>query len=335
MVRLYTRRRQFLPLLATLVVGSVAGCTGGGEDGTENTPTDTPTATPAPTPTTPNQQAVDHYEAAIDAFVQNKEQLDEWAESSYESSRVGTLQDRVSTAREELDAAGSAADSGSTLMIQIDQARLVADFQEVSLAYYEAVTVYFQVIEDAQSLGDNELHQRAADTYAEANGVLDDARQVIDDMGTILDEIDNEALDEPALEYTGEPLDHLDLADMQAIDAAESYALANENLHLAFVQLENGQAHYEKEEFTEARETWETGRQRTTDAQATFEETLDNDFTPQNLREGSIAKLGVVEGMVDAYDKFVEGAREAENGNLAEATSLVSEGYNILDETFN
>jgi len=315
-------------------VGTVAGCTGGGEDGSESTPTDTATPTPSPTPTTPNQQAVDHYEAAIDVLVQNKEQLDEWAESSYESSRVGPLQDRVSTAREELDAAGAEADPGSTLMGQIDQARLVTDFQAVSLAYYEAVTVFFQVIEDAQSLGDKELHQRAADTYAKATGVLDDARQVIEDMGTLLDDIDNDALGEPDLEYTGEPLDHLDLADMRAIDAAESYALAHEDLHLAFVQLETGQAHYEKEEFTEARKDWETCRQRTTESQATFEKTVDNDFTPQNPREDSIAKLGVVTGMIDAYDKFIEGGKEAEAGNLEAATILVSEDYNTLDAVF-
>lgn len=285
MTGLGTGRRTFLASVGSAGLVSIAGCSGGGDDG-GGTPTDTPT----PTPSTPNQEAVEHYEAAIETLNENKETLEEWAESSFEADQVSSLQEQVRSAQEDLNAAEEAADPSGGLIVQINQAKLVANFQQLSLAYYEAVNVYFQVVSEASNLGDNELHQRAADTYVEAVGVLDDARQVIEEMGIILEEIDNEALSEPDLEYTGEPLDHLDLTNTGAIDAAESYAIANENTHLAFVQLEIGQEHYENEEFTEAREAWETGRQGAKDSRSAFEETLDNDYTPQNLRQDSINK---------------------------------------------
>lgn len=339
-------RRRFIAALITISVGSIAGCSRGSDSSPTESPappptesptptqTESPTPSPTPTPTTPNQEAVERYEDAIETLIENKETLEEWAESSFEPDMVETLQEQVSSARDALTAAEEAADPSGNLIVKIEQATLVANVQELSLAYYEAVNVFFQLISEASNFGDNELHQRAADTYADANATLDDARQVIEDMGTALDEIDNEALGEPELEYTGEPLDHLDLADRRAIDAAESYATANENLHLAFVQLEEGQEHYENEEFTETREAWEVGRQRTRDSKTAFEEAIDNDFTPQNLRQDSIAKLGVVEEIMNAYDKFVEGAKEAEAGNLEEATNLITEGYNILDQLF-
>lgn len=328
---LYSTRREFLAAVGSVGAVTIAGCSGDG-DGGGDTPTETPTPSPTPTPTTPNEDAVEHYDAAIDLLSQNKETLDEWAASSFEPDEVGTLQNRVSTAREDLDAAEAAADSSGDLVVQIDQARVVANFQGLILAYYEAVNVFFQGLSEASNFGDNELHQRAADTYAEAQTVLEDARTVIDDMGTMLEEIDNETLNEPGLAYTGEPLDHIDLADRRAIDGAESYAKAYENIHLAFVQLETGQEHYENEEFTEAREAWETGHERARDSKTAFEAVIDNDFSPPNLRQDSINRIADTEIIIEAFGKFVEGAEEAEAGNFEEANNLVGEGFDILGQ---
>lgn len=328
-------RRQLLSSLSTFGAAIVAGCSSGGGDGgstPEPTPTESPSPTPSPTPTTPNQEAVDHYEAAVEALIRNKATLEDWAESSFEADMVGALQDRVSSAREDLDAAEEAADPSGELIVRIDQARLVADFQELSLAYYEAVNVYFQVLAEASNLGDNELHQRAADTFADAQKVLEDARTAIDDMATVLENLDSDALDEPELAYTGKPLDHLDLTNRRAIDGAESYAVGYENIHLAFVRLEAGQGHYEDQEFTEAREEWETGQQRATDSKSAFESTIDNEFTPQNLQQDSINRLDDVGIIIDAYEKFLEGVEEAEAGNHEKANTLVKEGFDILGQ---
>jgi hypothetical protein len=322
MSRLPTRRRPFLAAIGSASTLGVTGCTGNGGGGT----------TPTPSETTPNPEATEHYESAIETLIENKQTLDTWAESSFEPDRVGTLQTRVGSAREELTAAEEAADSSGDLIARINQATLIADFQELSLAYYEAVNVFFQVVSEAAQFGDNELHQRAADTYAEATGVLDDARRVIEDMGTVLSEIDNAALGESELEYDGEPLDHLDLADMGAIDAAESYARANEDLHLAFVQFQKGQTHSDNEQFSEARTDWETGRERAADSRDGFEAAIDNEFTPQNLRQDSINKLDVSETMIEAFDTFIEAATAAEAGNQEEARRLFSEGVEILEE---
>lgn len=335
MLRRSVNRRRFLATIGALGTATLAGCSGGdgGDgDGDDETPTASPTPSPTPTPNTPNQEAVEHYEAAIVTLVQNKETLDDWAGSSFEADQVSSLQDQVASAREDLNAAQEAADPSGDLIVQIEQAMLVGDLQELILAYYEAVNVFFQTTAKASNFGDNELHQRAADTYADAQKVLEDARTVIDDMGTVLDEIDNAALDEPDLEYTGEPLDHLDLTDRRAIDSAENYAIGYENLHLVFVRLEAGQEHYENEEFADAREEWETGRQRAQDSKSAYEAVIDSDFAPENLRQDSINRLGDVETIIDAFDKFVEGAKEAEAGNLEKANNLVSEGFDILGQ---
>lgn len=330
-------RRRFLTLVGGSCIGAVAGCSGGNQGGGE-TPTETPTPSPSstqsptPTPTTPNQEAVEHYEAAIEVLVQNKETLDEWAESSYEASEVGTLQERVSTARDELDEAEESADRSGELMVQIQQAGLVADFQELSLAYYEGVTVLLQIISDASTFGDSEQHQRAADKFAEGQQLLEDVRGVLDDMGAALDQIDNEALNEPDLEYTGEPLDHLDLGDRAALDGVDRYLEGFENIHLAFVQLEQGQAHFENEAFTDAREDWETGRSRAQTSISSFEAVVDISATPENFRNQSIQLIETAETVVEAYDKLIEGAEEAEAGNVENATTLVREGFEILGQ---
>lgn len=332
MPRLHPKRREFLTSLVSAGIVGLAGCSGEGTSDASPTETASPSPSPSPTPTTPNQEALDHYEPAIATLIENKETLDAWAESSFEPEQVTALQDRVSLARDELTAAKEAADPAGELIQQINQATLVADFQELSLAYYEAVNVFFQVISEANQFGNNELHQRAADTYADAGGVLDDARQVIEDMGTVLAAIDTEALGEPELEYTGKPLDYLDLANLAAVDAAERYAGAHEDLHLSFVQFEAGQEHSDNEEFSEARAEWETGLARAEEAKAGFEAVIDNDYTPENLRQDSIGKLSAAETMIAAFDTFIEGATAAEAGNLEEATQLFSEGLDILGE---
>lgn len=320
-------RRRFLSTLGALGIGPLAGCSGGGD-----TPTERATASATPTPTTPNEEAVEQYEAALEALVQNKGTLEDWAADAFEPSRVGTFQDRVSEAREALAVAEANADPSRDLMGQIEQARYVADVQELSLAYYEGVDVLFRVISDAKAFGDSELHQRAADSFADAMGVTADLRAVIDDLGAVLEQVDTDALNEPALEYSGDPLDHLDLDDRQAIEGADSYLSGSENIHLAFVQLETGQEHYEKEAFTDTREAWEVGRSKAQASKSAFEAAIDNGYTPQDLRQESIQVLGPIETIIEAFDKFVEGAKEAEAGNGEKANTLILEGFDILGQ---
>lgn len=96
MAGLHTRRRDVLVAIGAASTVGIAGCSG---DGTS----DTIEATTQPS--TPNQEATEHYDAAIETLVANKETLDTWADSSYEPEQVGTLQERVSSARTELTAA--------------------------------------------------------------------------------------------------------------------------------------------------------------------------------------------------------------------------------------
>lgn len=323
------RRRDLIAAIGCTTVIGLAGCSGDGGS------TPTGTATPTPAPATPNPEASEHYSSAVDTLTETKATLEEWAGSSFEADRVSALQDQVSQASEELSAAKGAADPAGPLSEQIEQAMLVADLQELSLAYYESVNVFFQVVEDASQFGENEQHQQAADTYADLRSLVEDMRQVIEEMGTVLDGMDDEVLAAEGLAYGGGPLDHIDLADRAALDAGESYAIANENTHLAFVHLNTGKDQYDNEAFTEAREAWETGRQRAKDAKAAFESTIDNQYTPENLRQDSSAKLDAIEGVIEAFDSFVAGAQAAEAGNLEEASSLVLEGFDLLEQAYS
>lgn len=56
---------------------------------------------------------VDHFETSIE----RRETLEQWAESCFESDRVGGLQERVSSAREELSAAEDDAESSGALVV--------------------------------------------------------------------------------------------------------------------------------------------------------------------------------------------------------------------------
>ncbi len=325
------KRRHLISVIPTLAVGTLAGCSGN-ESAGDPTPTADESPSPAATADTPNEQALSHYDAAVETLVETKSTLDEWAETSYESSEVETLQASVRSARADLDAAESAAEPSGDLIQQIATVRTVADFQELCLAYYEGVTTAFQVISDAGSFSEAEQHQRAAETYGEAQGVIEDIRGVLDDMETVYATLDNEALAADDLAYSGEPLDHIDLENRQAIDGANQYLVGFENVHLAFVQLETGQEHYESEAFGDARDAWESGLERARAAQSAFENVVDNPHTPQNFREQSIQTVGFVDTVIEAYETLLEGAEEAEAGNHEAANNLVRDGFETLGE---
>jgi hypothetical protein len=329
------KRRRVLTGLATTGLAAIAGCN---SDGSTSTATETPTASPTPTATpttTPNQQALEHYTAAIDTLVQNKEQLDDWADNGFggESQVLGDLRDQLSQARDDLDRAQDA-DSTGDLVAKIDQARLVANFQELNIAYYDVVETFNQLMGDAQTFAESEQPQRAADKWAEAGQVVDDARAVVDDMETIFDQMDLGVLDEPKLQYTGEAIDYIELGDRRTLDGGENYVSGHERLQLSFVKFDAGSSHYDNEEYAEARKEWESGRSLLEEALASFEAVVDNNHVPERFNQDSIAQIGVVERMIEAFDKFVEGAKEAEAGNVEQGDILVSEGLDIFGEIF-
>lgn len=330
-------RRNVLTTLGSLSIATVAGCSGSGGAGSDTPtepPADTPTASPSPSPT-PNAQALDRYQAAVETLLEVKDTLDKWTESSVNNiEQVRDLQARVASARDDLDAAEEHAAPDGELIAKVEQTHYVADFQDLSLAYYEGVLQLIKLLSEGTRLGDNERHQRASDTFADARQLTEDLQPVIDDMETVLDELDTDALDEPDLAYTGEPFDHLEGHGREAINGVVSYLEGREYFHLSFVYLEDGQKFMDAEEFTQGREAWETGRSHVETAKSAFNAAIDNSNTPEDLRDTSFALLGVCNGLLDAFDKFVAGAKEAEAGNTDKAQTLIGEGYDILDQTF-
>ncbi len=329
-----SERRRFLSAVGTGGIVLIAGCSGGG--GSESTPTVSPTPTPSPTPTTPNEQALEPYQEAIHALIENKEQLDQWADNGFDgdAQALSDLRDRLSQARDDLDSAEDNADPTGDLVAKIDQARLVANFQELNIAFYDITRTFLQLVDDARSFAESEQPQRAADKWAEAVQAVDDTRSVVDDMETIFEQMDTEILDEPDLEYPGEALDYIEIGDRRVLDSAEDYAAGHESLQRSFVRFEVGFDHYENEEYAEAREEWEAGRSQLEEALTSFEAVVDNDHAPDEFHQDSITQIGVAESMLEAFDKFVEGAKESEAGNVEKGDNLVKEGLDILGDIF-
>lgn len=328
MTKTTVRRRRFLVAIGTV---TIAGCNSGDDGG--STPTESPTPSSTPTSTTPNQQAVEHYERAIEELVSNKEQHDEWVANEFDGSVAGNftlLRDRLETARAELDEAEAAA-SSSEFIARIDQARLVADIQELRVSYNDGVLTVVQLIDDGKVLYyEQEEHDLAAEKFAEAKALIDDLGPVLDDFEELLSSYANDLLDEPDLDYSGDPLDYFVLEDRRRLDAVARYAVAYERINLTWVHFYRGTTHWENESWTGAREAWETARTHAREALSSAQAVIDNDYSPDAYHNDVNEQIDGIATFIEALDKFVEGGKEAENGNIERGKQLVSEGFDIM-----
>lgn len=332
MIKTTVRRRRFLAAIGTV---TIAGCNSGDGGGSGSTESPTPTSTPSPTPTStrPNEQAVEHYERAIEELVRNKEQHDEWVANEFEGSVAGNfnlLRDRLETARAELDEAEAAA-SSSEFIAKVNQARLVADIQELRVAYNDGALTVAQLIDDGKVLYyEQEEHELSAEKFAEAKSLIDDLRPVLDDFEQLLSNYDNEVLNEPDLDYSGDALDYFVLDDRRRLDALEMYADAYERINLTWVQFYTGTTHWNNEEWTGAREAWQTARNHAQEALSSAQAVIDNDYSPDTYQNDVNEQIDGIATFIDALDKFVEGGKEAENGNVERGKNLVSQGFDIM-----
>lgn len=336
MTKTTVKRRRFLVVLGTVGTVTLAGCNsgdGGGSPPTES-PIPSPTSSPTPTSTTPNEQAVEHYERAIEELARNKEQHDEWVANEFEGAVAGNfslLRDRLESARAALDEAEAAA-SSSDFIARINQARLVADIQELRVAYNEGALTVVQLIDDGKVLYyEQEEHELSADKFAEAKTLIGELGPVLDDFKQLLDTYDNDVLNEPELEYSREHLDYFILDDRRRLDAVERYADAYERINLTWVQFYTGTTHWENEAWTGAREAWETARTHAQDALSSAQAVIDNDYSPDAYHNDVSEQIDGIATFIEALDKFVEGGKEAEDGNVERGKSLVSEGFDIME----
>lgn len=208
----------------------------------------------------------------------------------------------------------------------------MADVQELSISYYDGLLVFEQLVADGRSLGESEQHQRAADSWAQARQVLVDVRTVVDDIATGHGQVDAAVLDEPDLEDADEPLDLINLQHRRELDAALQYVSGSERTHLALLQLDEGSALYEKEDYEAARTEWDAGRTHLEGAATAFEAVVDNNHARQAFRDDSSAMVDYVETLVEAFDTFVAGATAAAAGDVREGNELVGEGFALLGE---
>lgn len=323
-------RRELIKTIGVAAIATTAGCTGG-DGGSDSTPTSTPT------PTTPNEQAVEHYQTGIDALISNKETLDEWAENGFhgDASDLEELRDTLATAEEALTSAEEAANPNRELADQISQAQLIATLQEGLISFNDLGLQLGPTLDEAGTLQENEQPEDAAEKWAEGAQIAKDAKTLFDETKAVHEQINNEVLNEPDLDYSGDFVDYLDLEHRQEIVAGEDYCSGFEMFNLSFVQLEAGFNTWENEEFVEARSDWETGRMNLEDAQSNIQAVIDNEYAPDQINRFSNEVIGTIESMFEVFDKFIQATHETEDGNHEEAQQLVGEGFDILDQIFN
>lgn len=321
-------RRKLIKSIGAAALVTTAGCTGG-DGGGDSTPTSTPT--------TPNEQAVEHYQTGIDALISNKETLDDWAQNGFdgEASDLEALRDTLATAEEALTSAEAAANPNRELADQISQAQLVATLQEGLISFNDLGLQLGSTLDDAGTLQENEQHGDAAEKWGEGAQIANDGKTLFDETKPVHDQINNEVLDEPDLDYSGDLVDYIDTEHRQEIVAVEDYCSGFEMFNLTFVQLEAGFNTWENEEFVEARSDWETGRMNLEDAQSNIQAVIDNEYAPDDMNQVSNDVIGAIEAMFEVFDKFIQATHEAEDGNHEKAQQLVGEGFDILDQIFN
>lgn len=300
------------------LVSGLAGCSGS-EDYPEGVDPD---------------EAVEHFDEALTALVENDETLSDWAQGrpGREQQDIDRLRTNLEQARDSLDAAEDVAPED--MMDQIDYVRDIATFQEALTDYYEVTVEFDNTRTDAAAFGDSEQHERAVEQYEAAKDLLDDARSELDSIEAAHEPIASTSFDDIDLDYRGEPTQYVEVEGEGSIDAQELLIDGQLNIHQMFVELNDGFERYENGEFEAARERFTAGdeaRQRAVDA---FEAVQDHEFAWASLREESIGYLAIVEDIAEAFELFIDATNEAEAGNPQEANELAEEGFFVLDQAF-
>lgn len=319
------RRRSVLRTLGGAAgAGLAAGLAGCGGDDTDVTETEDPQV----------QAAREAYDEAINALVGNRETLDDWAEGrpGRDQQDIVELRDGVDRARESLDEAEP--NAPDDLAAQIDHARDVAAFQAALVDFYELTIEFEEARADARAFGDAEQHERAVEQYGEAKDVLEEARSQLEDVEAAHERIDNEAFEEPDLDYRGEYTRYVEVEGKGSVDAQELMIDGQREVHSMFVELNAGFDRYENEEFVVAREQFVAGEDARARAEEAFVAVQEHEFAWPDLRQRSIQMRGIVEDLAEAFELFIDATHEAEAGNPREANELAQEGFFVLEKAF-
>lgn len=208
----------------------------------------------------------------------------------------------------------------------------MADIQEVRIAYNDGALVVVKLVDDGKVLYyEQEAHDQAANKFAEVKTLIGDLRRVLDDFEEGLNDLDTETLDEPELDYSGDPLDYFVLEDRRRLDAVEGYADAYEEINLTWVQFYDGTSHWEVEEWAEARDAWETARSHAKESMRSAQAVIENDYSPDAYHNDLSEQIGGIDTFIEALDKFVAGGQEAEAGNIERGKQLVGQGFDIME----
>jgi len=316
-----TRRRRFLAAVSVAGLGAIAGCSsvlggGGGE----------------PTPTPPDEEVQGSYDTAVDVLFENKETLDEWAFRGPEVDQeiIGELRDRVATARTEFDALESSVAGDSDRATRTEQLRNVATFQDETITYYERFFEVNEHLGTAESHVSAEEYEQAAEAYEEASSAVGGVREQVDSAESAHAEIDNDALGESLLDYSGEFIQYIHIESREELAAYEDFSIASAEANRGIATLQEGLSRWENDAYADARGRWEDGQSSVEQARDSFEAVVDNDASPGFMNRISTARIEDMETVGNALATFIEAANEAEAGNVEKAEELLAEGRNLL-----
>jgi tetratricopeptide (TPR) repeat protein len=310
------RRRDLIRTACALtgvgVVGGLAGCSDDGSDPAQDA-------------------AVGHFDEALEPLLENHETLVEWADGEErEESELDGLYANLTDARDSLDDAETVA--AEDITIRIGHARDVAAFQEAVLDFYGIGFDFEDRLSDAQAFMDAENNDRAITEYEAARDLLDDARGQYDVMASAHTDIEDGALENEGLDYSGPLSEYVDVDAKGAIDAHDRFVEGVVHFNHAFLTLEEGFGELEADRVVAARERFEDARAEYDDAKAKFDAARTHDDAPDDLRNRAIGMVSTLEDTEGAFDKFVQATHELEAGNGQRAERLVGEGWSLFEE---
>lgn len=279
-----------------------------------------------------NEQAQQRYDEAIAKLVTNAERFDELKTDAASPSQanVDTIGQRLDTAETALAEAESMA-SGE-LAARISNAQVILDFQRTLNEYYSAgvsFNVHFQAAFENWQAGDFDA---AITEFEAAQEASDNARAKIAPLENKLDQIDQELIDAPALDYTGEVWDHVaadGYIDFEASDALTSGVI---DYVEALDGLVDGQEAYRAENYEQARSAFEAALATAQSGLETFQSLEENPDAPADMVQTATAFKNELAATVEALGMLVDAAQLALDGNVNEADSLYEDALDTLPQ---
>lgn len=295
--------------------------------------------------------AQSHLDEAIDILVATRDEIekirDDYPHMDPEVSpelevrlddldgRVAALQERIDDVADSIEDARTALDdAGAVKPADITDAiadvRAVANFQERQIELSEITFEVATHHERANLYGQAHKVEERIQEYQSVLDRIDELRNRVEAVELAREDIDHDAVDEPALEYTDPDINtYLDLPRLpniykeQVMNLIEPYFRAFRDLSQAGLHFEAGDIPWGKGDVTAAQSEWEAGHELAESARDIFEDLIENHVAEDDFYhfkwEASV--------LWETMDMFLAAVDAALDGDDAQADDLYEDAW--------